>query len=274
MQLPSELQLSTLPVRRDFVDKIWVAHLSPIRSLDSVDAATFLSLELRKLARLYGCRVEIQDFVLEGCVDLVMDQFSLLGLQEIGLAFQMAAAGRFDFELNLYGSFDAGILGKVLGAYVRERRGVLAGVSRALEVSENSELERRQLAARREAALALFPEQLEERRGKLKCWQDVPFHWYDLARDLGMISFEKGEAMAIYKEAKQLARREIHKDIKGLRGLLRAIELNALATGGRDDRVEALAKAYAQRMSVWQKLVLPFREVERNLESEALDRAA
>ena len=248
-----EWQPSTTVPRRS-LEIIAAGVDAPIRSADPGTTAGFLALELRRLARLFGCRNEIEDFVLEGCVDLVMRQFSHLSSAEMESAFELAAAGRLaDLELNLYGSFDAGILARVLVAYDRYRRRLVAETTAAAAAVAAQELAEVQAEDKNRRFESEFPELVASAR--FSHWSQVPAFWYPVARRLGLLDLVPDHCHALLTECIDLARTDLLTNPPGSSALVRAAEIAAVRGGRREPDVLALAKVFARKRILFEQLI-------------------
>lgn len=93
-----------------------------------------LVAELEGCAKQYTGCPNTKDLVFDEAAEFVIDQFGLLNIGEIRLAFRLAAAGEFEGVrlVAYYGTFTVGMLGEVLAAY-KDYRGEAVRHFRTIE---------------------------------------------------------------------------------------------------------------------------------------------
>jgi hypothetical protein len=226
----------------------------PLRDLKKHQRIGGLQIQIPLIAKTYGARQQITPDVLEGCVDLILDQFNDLGLQEIELAYRLWAAGKIE-GLEMYGGeINATQLGRVLSSYKKYRNKVLNKYLDAAKAEQTALDEKKQHESRLTEYRNNFPAMIQQTResGKIQSWQDVPAIWYDTANALGMIQFKHGEAVEIFKRATQLAKIEIAEEVRGLNSDLRSLII-ARDTKKKDPKERA--KVIARKITVFEKLI-------------------
>ena len=193
------------------VQEAIAGHCQQIRQMPEMDAIGRLILEIPLIAEEYGGRAEIPENVLSECIRIVRKKFPQLGINELREAYRSWAASEIEVEGGeMYGGrFNAAQLGKVLAAYEKSRRQVVAAYIR-----ERDELQSRQTEAERtrrmqESFERHFPALVERVRSTAKSWQDVPEYLFHALRKRGYLKLPQSEADAIFQEAARLADLEI-----------------------------------------------------------------
>ena len=234
---------------------------APIRQQPAELVSAWLAVNLPILAKAYGNRQEVDDFLLEACCDLVLTQFKHLSLDEISEAYKLWAAGRLavDGSAEMWGgSWNAKHLGELLRAYSASRLKIQAAI---LQEAHRVRQEQEAAASRSERLAqheAWFRGLVEEKRGTLDSWTDVQAFWYDSARSLDMIQFEPGEAQAIYQDALELAKQKLVDelatctDFRRRRQILSVLDPDS-ASGLAS--LEAEARIIARKLTVFRKLL-------------------
>lgn len=260
MAKPAELQrfVRIEDVAPNTIESVAIGLQNPIRSYsDHDELETILAVQIQALASAYGARQKIDDHILDKCIELVVQRFSMLGINELDKAFQLAAAGDLSVRSEIWGGvFNVKILGSVLGAYRDHRRKVVAGIIKAESISLDADRTKGKAAKMLEFDQQ-FPEKIEKAKLEFKSWKDVPVFWYQAAKRLGLLNqnWLKENAQSIYKEAKELAIEEMsvnlanannQNDQSRFRNLL--LELKA----GND--VDA-AKVIARKLCVFKNLI-------------------
>lgn len=212
-------------------------------------------MELVRLAESYGAQQKIGDHIIEECIMLLRTRFAMLGIAELSEAFRMAAAdelAELDFKIY-YGKFNAKILGDVLRSYRNFRSKIVAELIRQQSRQAEQQSEQKLRDQKRIAFDREFPKMVEAAKAneKYSSWESIPVYWYTAAKRMGLISFEKGEAHAIYEEAKTIAIQQAIVKTK-YQQKEHEISLAQLEKGIIDiSHVQLIAR----KLSVWKKLL-------------------
>jgi len=207
-------------------------------------AETELIIKVQWIAKKYGARREIDSVVYEACVDLIMEQFSGLGIEEIEHAYQLWAAGKID-ALEMYGGeFNATQLGRVLSSYKKWRMKIVRAYLDEKEKQEKAEAEAKKAEELKDYLYDNMPEMLRAGKEKYDSWQNVPVHWFDVCWHLHLIRFSEEKKAAYLKRATELAKQEQRKDIEALQ--------SSPGLGEAQSRdLTARAKAIARKLAVY-----------------------
>jgi hypothetical protein len=156
--------------------------------------------------------------IIDACQSLVFNQFSMFSRDEVKLAFEMAAAGRFDLNMETYyGKFSVQFLGKILHAYKIYRTNVIAKYTESMQLlearkddekkEEKNELARQQVIKEFEEMKETYANDLEIDETKIQAF------WGKILVDAGLIVFTQEEKAEIYNEAKKQAKAEMTKQL-------------------------------------------------------------
>lgn len=217
------------------------------------EATKALLVEIRQISRQYGGRVEADTTVITECLRMVMEKFSLLGINEIREAYRAYAAGEFQVEgAEMYGGvFNVANFSKVISGWKTYRAKALAEL---LDIQEKERLERLE-KKKREKAMAefdrQFPSLLEKAKNDFESWQDVPVHWYDTARRLKLLNVTMDEAVPIFEEAKKIVAAEQEQE----RGKVAMMSMSERLLHRSFDP-EQRAKNVARKITVFRKLIV------------------
>lgn len=234
------------------VTAVAIGYQNKIMHMNGHEATKALLIEIRSISKQYGGRVEADTTVITECLRMVMDKFSLLGINEIREAYRAYAAGEFQVEgAEMYGGvFNVANFSKVLSGWKNYRAKALAEL---LDIQEKERMERLE-KKKREKAMAdfdrQFPSLLEKGREEFESWQDVPVHWYDTAKRLKMLNVDIEEAMPIYEEAKKIVAAEQEHE----RGKMAMMSISERLLH-RSFNNEQRAKNVARKITVFRKLI-------------------
>lgn len=152
--------------------------------------------------------------LLVACSMFVENQFPDLALDDIGTAFEMAAAQKFSISIETYyGKFDVSILGKILNAYKKFRSNVISEYNK-VELLESSRKEDANKDEKNELVRAEVIKEYEH----LKKVYEIDFEinekyikpfWAEILINAGLIAFSKEEKQDIWKESKELTAQEL-----------------------------------------------------------------
>lgn len=144
----------------------------------------------------------------------IINNYPMIGLNEVALAFDMAASGRLDIDLETYyGKFTVLQLGKLMRKYLDYRKKVLAAysdktlalTSRPTEevIADRNEQTRLQVIAGYQELINTFKETHEIDKEKIK-----PF-WAKILVDNGLIELSKEDKVSILGDAYELTQTEL-----------------------------------------------------------------
>jgi len=156
-----------------------------------------------------------QSHVLDACVDFIFSYFSMLRIDEIKTAFELALAGKLkDCDIaTYYGKFTVQTLSIVLKAYEVLRKQIKAEFQRIndelAKQKTDEEIQARNIAIRQEVKTEyqnlldsyILTGELDE--------SAIKSFWGKILVNEGIINFSAGEKDAIYKEAKKIVENEI-----------------------------------------------------------------
>lgn len=251
--MPSLLQKIAVETEStgDFVKFVAKSHANQIRHMDQVEAYRQIDLLLPTIAQMYGQRAEVDDLVWKECIRLVYEKFPFLSIAELKEAYRQWSTGEIEAKgAEMYGGqFNAGQLGKILGAYADRRKRVLGAYLREKEeIKEQEDRETRKRIAQ-EAFDTAFPHMIANAKKTITDWREVPVFWYDAAMSRKMIEFEPGEALRIFEDAKELElierANEQEEGMKSLADVFRQEEKNPIER----------AKVIARKLAVFRKLI-------------------
>lgn len=176
---------------------------------EQIERAAFqIGAILPKLAKKYGANAHIGFEILEGCQELILNQFLELSVEEIETAYELWSAGKLEVKnADMYhGIFNVSQLGKILSAYSKRRKKIIATLIH--EQGENRIKEER--AAKNQKLKETFEidfvNNFEKKRTSIKEWKDVPTFWWEVMKKRKWIQFTKEEALKTYEEAGKLAK--------------------------------------------------------------------
>lgn len=185
----------------------------PIRKIPVGERAALISTTITGVAKLYGMRAELEEYMLDECMDLVNEKFKSIGLSEIKEAYKLWSTGALNLgkSAEMYGGeFNAAQLGKILGAYVEFRRSI---VSKYLDDKHKTKVASEK-KAKEEINRVKFEKEfpVNFKNAEFEKWEDVPSFWCDAARERGLMEISKQDYQRILKKAQKLAILKIEKD--------------------------------------------------------------
>lgn len=178
--------------------------------MDQTEAYKAINVMLPTIAQLYGQRNEVGDLIWKECTRLVYEKFPFLSVIELKEAYRQWSTGEIEVKgAEMYGGeFNVGQLGKILGAYCDRRKKVLGAFLRAKEDIQDQQRLNEKKEIMQRAFDDAFPGMIEKAKSEITDWRDVPAFWYDSALKRGMITFDQGEALQIFEDAKELEKIE------------------------------------------------------------------
>lgn len=201
------------------------------------------------------------------CTRFVIEEFPMLSIDEIRKAFQMAAARKFqNVSLKAYfGLFNNEILGSVLAAYLVCRRAVIAQCDkieaeirrkedRLLQLKRNDDT-RSEIVEKYKAVKSKFEENGDIEELELSVY---PF-WGKILVEEGIITFTHKQKQQIVKEAKDLTRIDINKEIVNSNDARRRRSLKSIlgeiSVGIDNDSFESMWKVKYAKLVVIKSII-------------------
>ncbi|MCB0547876.1 MAG: hypothetical protein KDD19_09820 [Phaeodactylibacter sp.] len=215
------------------------------------EAFARLMVALREVAQDYGARQAVLEETFTECVRITRKKFAGLGIEEIREAYRMWAAGELNLrkgEAEMYGGqFNAAQLGKVLAAYMEQRRVALGAYLRELEDYYREQ----EKANKKERLKREYEENFERnlRDFQPKSWREVPFHWFETAWKRGLIRLTETEQVKVLAQARALALEEAEEE-KEKANIFQRKQVEKLAEG---EGLEGRAKTIARKLALFQK---------------------
>ena len=162
-----------------------------------------------------------QILTIQECSKFIIEMFPMIGLQELRLAFSMAAAGKFE-NLNLetyYGKFSVQFLGKMLKAYLAKRKAVIAKIEHQLSLESSKQDKKETIKKNEEAKQAVIVKYNEvlaafKQDGRIDALEvEILPYWGKILVDAKIINFTHDIKKEIVEEAKARAKKELSKEI-------------------------------------------------------------
>lgn len=226
-------------VPADAVRFVHSALASPIRRMPKPDAAKAIVSQVRLFCTLAGVDAPGQEGM-AAAVEFVMKHYAGLAPTEIYQAAQVWAAGQLNTNAQFYGKFSLVIFGEILGAYAKYRNAIVHALDkeadRAHKAAQAAKLkeEGAEYRANFDAHLAAFDGTK---------FTDIPVFWYDICKDQGRITWERGEWLPVWQRAQTLAAIDLEAD-DPRKGRYISAEL-----------LEGRARVLAQKIAVWCKVL-------------------
>ncbi|MCB9288890.1 MAG: hypothetical protein H6560_16400 [Lewinellaceae bacterium] len=118
--------LSQSGVSPALLDATINGYHNQLRHMPAEKAFARLMMAIKEVAQDYGARQAVLEETFTECVRITRKKFAGLGIGEVREAYRMWAAGELNMrkgEAEMYGGqFNAAQLGKVLAAYMEQRR--------------------------------------------------------------------------------------------------------------------------------------------------------
>ena len=179
-----------------------------VRSLPEDVAAGLLIIEIAKIAKKYGCSQLDQD-ILDACVELVLDKFGGIGVSEIDQAFELYITGVFGLKnAEMWGGrFNYASFLKILTAYTQYAQKIRNKVEMRLEEIKIWAFD----PLKNKAGLANFKIEYQEKKNQIQTYDDIPYYWFGYGIQLGYWPKPVRNKLSesIRKYAQVLAEREI-----------------------------------------------------------------
>lgn len=220
-------------------------------TIDQDFAAKYLLIEIRKIAEQYGGRIKSDDAIIGECVKLTLNNFKLIGIEEVREAFRAYASGLLEVNAEMYGGvFNVAVFGKVLSGWVEYRRKVIDKYLKIQQAAQQEENERRKEEFFKSKHDQEFENWIAKGKAEYKTWEDVPEWFYDTATRLKYLKIGKEEAIAIFDEAKKIAAMQKEEE-RGQIAMMK--DARRLTAKGFD--IEARQKTIARKIAVFRKLI-------------------
>ena len=239
----------------------------PIKKFSKIEVVGSLMPVLNNCAKSYLGVPErnLSGEVVASIAKFTKEKFGQLGVNEINLAFTMAAAGEFS-SLNItpyYGTFSAVNVGAILNAYVTDTRNkiiqALDAAKKKIEEERTEEEITNKNQKAREEIINEFKAAIEMKKEgihKFQSWDEVPVHWGKVLIESGIIIYNAEEKKELYKRAKILAYKQIRErmNMEGLTmfekvSLKKIIE--KLDSDGDCEELKSLATSVYSKLVVW-----------------------
>ena len=232
----------------------------PIRAMTVEQRAIGITGMLWHIIPKYGGRNEVSDETVDEAVELIVNHFSFLGVDELLEAYRLWQAGAFKAEGMYYGDFTIAQLGSVLRGYTNHRR----TVSQAIAMEEIAIVKAEENEARQELNAKRYEEDLENffnyihdfwvgkaTGPEIGSEEDVPAHWFGMATNLDLLHWEnQSDKGPFWTRAKRLARRSIARQLTGDNKVAAAF-----VRKNRKDVQKARATIYGHRVVVFERLL-------------------
>lgn len=240
-------------VKFDLVERVVAGYNSQLRHMEDEDAVdAYLLGEIATVARDYGARDAVPPPIMQECIRLVKGRFIHLGKGEIREAYRAYTVGELQVKgAEMYeGKFNASQLGKILGAYAKQRREVLGGYLNLVHDANLKEQKAAQAAHRAERFEREFPRLVSEARAAGLNWEAIPVFWFKAALNRDMFLISKAEADQILALAERVMRMRRRAELKTSPASALMERLN-----GKQVNPEEQAKNIARKITVYRKLI-------------------
>ena len=161
------------------------------------------------------------DILINESANFVIKNFPMLSVGEIKTAFEFAACHKIDANLSAWnGKLTIQMIGDVLSAYYQFRQNAIARYDNKVELimlrQKSADCDRRNEEAK-QAVIDLFNDlkQTYQQTGEIDPDKIKPYQGKILV-DAGLITFTTAEKIAIHKEAKKQAIKELKNDIQDI----------------------------------------------------------
>ena len=236
---------------KKFAKAVVIGHHNRLALLDEQAINRVVPALIMLLAKQYGGRVLIQDFILKEAVEVVKIKFRHLSIDEIKEAYRQWATMETEVKgAEMYaGEFSATQISRVLGVYCKRRTKILSAY-----IKEKAKRDRAKRKVERDKLWKAeydenFNQMLAEYKEKCDEWQDVPTYLYDSCMQRGLIQYEKGEQMSIFELAKKLAKRQLTEEINHCDDRLKIKSIK-----NRLNLLTPTAKVVARKITVYEKV--------------------
>lgn len=259
---------------KSFVELVDKGRKMPLRSFKNAEKAkTMILAAVVKISKSYGARnkgatkEDLQDLkdMLKECVEITLQKFSHLGIDEIQEAYRQHAAEETKAKSAemYYGELNVTNYTRVLSAYNQKRMKVAAHL---LDVDEDLKRkahdqklkekwqQMKEGSYRKYFAYNLVKNQNLGRYGA-KSWRDMQIKDYDGALEFEYIQFkDKAERIEIFERAKKIWKTDIQKELADsgktheLKHLKKTFEL-----GLEPDSAKAQQQVIARKICLYEK---------------------
>ncbi len=203
----------TLSLTSNAVYPVISGYLNKVKDLTEIEQSGFTSIAVTYVAQNYGARTIIHTNTIKECINIFLDQFSQLGVEEIKEAYRLWSTAKLNIigSAEMYGGeFNAAQFGKIMAAYVEYRKQILAAYLNAKHAAQFVEDEHAMQKKRKKAFEDNFKTVFLN--AEFKTWEQVPANWCDVARKKGLMEITKEDYKRIFTHAKQIAALELNKE--------------------------------------------------------------
>jgi hypothetical protein len=233
---------SVLPVVSGYHNKV--------RDLSEVEQNAYASLAVTYVSKSYGARVTVSKEVLNECIQIFLDNFNQLGVEEIKEAYRLWSIGQLNIKgsAEMYGGeFNAAQFGKIMAAYVEYRMTILGAYLNAREIEKREKEKAEVMERRKERNLETFRYDFDT--ADFKDYTEVPGWWFDVARKQGLIKIEKEAALEIFEKAQTIAAIQLEKENGEETNIFKKVLGDAL-----EQKKQARAKLIAGQIAVFEHI--------------------
>jgi hypothetical protein len=236
---------SVLPVVSGYHNKV--------RDLSEVEQNAFASLAVTYVSKSYGARVTVSKEVLNECIQIFLDNFNQLGVEEIKEAYRLWSIDQLNIKgsAEMYGGeFNAAQFGKIMAAYVEYRMTILGAYLNARAIEKREKEKAEVMERRKEKNLKTFRYDWDmSDADSFQGWRDVPGWWFDIARGNGWIKLTKDQYTKIWERAQWIASLEIEKENGEETNVFKKVLGDAL-----EQKKQARAKVIAGQIAVFEHI--------------------
>ena len=184
-----------------------------VKNLSEVEQSGKTMVAIIYVSKTYGARVTVGQEVLDECVNIFLDNFCDLGINEITEAYRMWSMGKLTIQgsAEMYGGeFNAAQFAKIMAGYVEYRKQITSAYIDAREVEKYENQKKEAMKIRMQKNMQQFLEEFSNK--SFADWTKIPGWWYDVAKERGLINIEKKRAFEIWEQAKKIADIQIAKE--------------------------------------------------------------
>jgi hypothetical protein len=205
---------------------------------------------IKEVAKSYGSRTVTPENVIVECINIFLDKFSHLGLEEIKEAYRLWSIGQLNIKgsAEMYGGeFNAAQFGKIMAAYVEYRMTILGAYLNAREIEKREKEKAEVMERRKERNLETFRYDFDT--ADFKDYTEVPGWWFDVARKQGLIKIDKKTALEIFEKAQRIAAIQLEKENGEETNIFKKVMGEAL-----EQKKQARAKVIAGQIAVFEHI--------------------
>jgi hypothetical protein len=199
-QIAAQKQLS---IPNSIVFPVVSGYHNKVKDLPENIQVGWTSGMIKEVAKSYGSRTVTPENVIVECINIFLDKFSHLGLEEIKEAYRLWSIGQLNIKgsAEMYGGeFNAAQFGKIMAAYVEYRMTILGAYLNAREIEKREKEKAEVMERRKERNLETFRYDFDT--ADFKDYTEVPGWWFDVARKQGLIKIDKKPLWKYLKKPK------------------------------------------------------------------------